>query len=137
MECFPAALLHVLPQQCPPRVRAEDDLRLDVPDTDYHITSSGRGPETQATAAWILRGTAGVTLTVRGEGAPMDLIGLFGFKSGRDVDKLDRVPHRIGKAGCPLVTELVYPSPVCAFVCLCRIAGYATPAYQHIQVVDD
>jgi flavin reductase (DIM6/NTAB) family NADH-FMN oxidoreductase RutF/rubredoxin len=36
--------------------------------------------------------------------APMELIGLFGFKSGRDVDKLAQVAVREG-THCPLVTE--------------------------------
>ena len=48
-------------------------------------------------------GTFGVT--VLGEGAPMELIGLFGFKSGRDVEKFARVPHRVGVTGCPVVME--------------------------------
>jgi len=39
------------------------------------------------------------------EGVSMDLIGLFGFKSGRDVDKLARVPHTLGSNGCALVSE--------------------------------
>jgi len=48
-------------------------------------------------------GTFGIT--VLGEGAPMEFIGLFGFKSGRDIDKFAGVPHRVGATGCPLVTE--------------------------------
>jgi flavin reductase (DIM6/NTAB) family NADH-FMN oxidoreductase RutF/rubredoxin len=36
---------------------------------------------------------------------PMTFIGLFGFKSGRDVDKLARVKHKEGASGCPVVTE--------------------------------
>jgi len=42
-------------------------------------------------------------VTVLGEGAPMELIGIFGFKSGRDIDKFGRVAHRVGATGCPLV----------------------------------
>jgi flavin reductase (DIM6/NTAB) family NADH-FMN oxidoreductase RutF/rubredoxin len=36
---------------------------------------------------------------------PMSFIGLFGFKSGRDVDKLSQAAHEIGITGCPCVTE--------------------------------
>ncbi len=36
---------------------------------------------------------------------PMPFIGLFGFKSGRDVDKLVQVEYKEGSSGCPLVTE--------------------------------
>lgn len=36
---------------------------------------------------------------------PMTFIGLFGFKSGRDVDKLSQVQYISGSTGAPLVTE--------------------------------
>lgn len=36
---------------------------------------------------------------------PMTFIGLFGFKSGRDVEKLSDVEYELGGAGCPVVTE--------------------------------
>lgn len=36
---------------------------------------------------------------------PMPFIGLFGFKSGRDVDKLAQVTFIQGLTGCPLVTD--------------------------------
>jgi ferric-chelate reductase [NAD(P)H] len=37
--------------------------------------------------------------------APMKFIGLFGFRSGRDVDKFAEVETMIGNTGCPCVTE--------------------------------
>jgi flavin reductase (DIM6/NTAB) family NADH-FMN oxidoreductase RutF/rubredoxin len=36
---------------------------------------------------------------------PPTFIGLFGFKSGRDVDKLAQVEYKEGSSGCPVVTE--------------------------------
>ena len=42
--------------------------------------------------------------TVLAEAVPLELIGLFGFSSGRDVDKLARVGWREGRR-VPLVTE--------------------------------
>ncbi|TET82272.1 High molecular weight rubredoxin [candidate division TA06 bacterium] len=36
---------------------------------------------------------------------PMEFIGLFGFKSGRDVDKLSQVRYEKGITGCPCVTD--------------------------------
>ena len=36
---------------------------------------------------------------------PMTFIGLFGFKSGRDVDKLSEVEFMLRSTGVPLVTE--------------------------------
>ncbi len=44
-------------------------------------------------------------VTVLGESAPMKLIGLFGFKSGRDVDKFAEVGCSTGVTGCPIVRE--------------------------------
>ena len=49
------------------------------------------------------RGVFGVS--VLGRSADMRFIGLFGFNSGRNIDKLSRVKHKIGETGCPLVTE--------------------------------
>jgi flavin reductase (DIM6/NTAB) family NADH-FMN oxidoreductase RutF/rubredoxin len=42
--------------------------------------------------------------SVLADGVPMEFIGLFGFKSGRDVDKLAHVAFREGQH-CPLVTD--------------------------------
>ncbi len=36
---------------------------------------------------------------------PMKLIGLFGFKSSRDVNKFENVKYKFGKTGAPIVTE--------------------------------
>ncbi len=44
-------------------------------------------------------------LSVLAEDAPMPFIGLFGFKSGREVDKLSQVGYRQGETGVPLVTD--------------------------------
>ncbi len=36
---------------------------------------------------------------------PMPFIGLFGFKSGRDIDKFSSIEHKTGKTGAPIVLE--------------------------------
>lgn len=36
---------------------------------------------------------------------PMTFIGLFGFKSGRNEDKISKAQHVLGSTGAPLVTE--------------------------------
>jgi flavin reductase (DIM6/NTAB) family NADH-FMN oxidoreductase RutF/rubredoxin len=46
-----------------------------------------------------------LAVSVLDELTPMTFIGLFGFKSGRDVDKLVQVKYKSGVTGCPLVTE--------------------------------
>ena len=44
-------------------------------------------------------------VTVLEEETPMPFIGLFGFKSGREVEKLSQVNYRLGETGVPLVTD--------------------------------
>jgi flavin reductase (DIM6/NTAB) family NADH-FMN oxidoreductase RutF/rubredoxin len=44
-------------------------------------------------------------VSVLDEPTPMTFIGLFGFKSGRDVDKLSQVSFKKGLTGSPIVTE--------------------------------
>ncbi|MBN1592107.1 MAG: flavin reductase, partial [Candidatus Coatesbacteria bacterium] len=44
-------------------------------------------------------------VSVLDESAPMTLIGKFGFRSGRDIEKFEGVEHRLGPNGIPLVTE--------------------------------
>ena len=44
-------------------------------------------------------------VSVLDESASMSFIGLFGFRSGRDVDKLSRAGSKPGVTGCPLITE--------------------------------
>jgi ferric-chelate reductase [NAD(P)H] len=44
-------------------------------------------------------------VTVLEESVPMTFIGLFGFKSGREIDKFSKVKFKEGTTGCPLVVE--------------------------------
>jgi len=44
-------------------------------------------------------------VTILDQTAPMSFIGLFGFKSGRQVDKLSQVSYKKGITGCPCITE--------------------------------
>ena len=46
-------------------------------------------------------------VSVLDQTTPMTLIGRFGFRSGRDIDKFENVEHKIGQAGVPLATEHV------------------------------
>jgi ferric-chelate reductase [NAD(P)H] len=45
------------------------------------------------------------SVSVLEESAPMPFFGPFGFKSGRDFDKLSNVSFKEGITGCPLITE--------------------------------
>jgi len=44
-------------------------------------------------------------VSVLEEGAPLTFFGPFGFRSGRDYDKLAKVQFKEGTTGCPLITQ--------------------------------
>ena len=44
-------------------------------------------------------------VSVLEEAAPLTFFGPFGFRSGRDYDKLSKVQFKQGTTGCPLVTQ--------------------------------
>jgi flavin reductase (DIM6/NTAB) family NADH-FMN oxidoreductase RutF len=47
-------------------------------------------------------------VSVLEQDAPLPYFGPFGFRSGREIDKLAKVPYKAGAAtGCPLLTEHV------------------------------
>lgn len=46
-----------------------------------------------------------LAVSVLSESVPMTTIGLFGFKSGRDVDKFEKTNYKIGVTGAPVVLD--------------------------------
>jgi len=44
-------------------------------------------------------------VSVLSQDTPLSFIGHFGFKSGRDIDKLSDTGYKIGESGAPLVTD--------------------------------
>ncbi len=44
-------------------------------------------------------------VSILDEATPMTMIGRFGFKCGRDIDKFDGIGTRTGKTGIPIVTD--------------------------------
>ena len=44
-------------------------------------------------------------VSIMDEAAPMTMIGLFGFKCGRDINKFEGIATRIGTTGVPIVTD--------------------------------
>ncbi len=44
-------------------------------------------------------------ISILDQSAPIKFFGPFGFRSGRDVDKLVGVQYKTGVTGCPLVTD--------------------------------
>jgi flavin reductase (DIM6/NTAB) family NADH-FMN oxidoreductase RutF/rubredoxin len=45
------------------------------------------------------------TVSILSEKAPLAFIGNFGFKSGRDINKFEKVQYRMGKEDIPIVTD--------------------------------
>jgi flavin reductase (DIM6/NTAB) family NADH-FMN oxidoreductase RutF len=43
--------------------------------------------------------------SILSQDTPLSFIGHFGFKSGRDLDKLSGINYKIGETGAPLVTD--------------------------------
>lgn len=53
----------------------------------------------------ILKKSRLLTVSILSQDAPMTLIGTFGFKSGRDVDKFALTEFNLGQNGVPIVQE--------------------------------
>ncbi len=45
------------------------------------------------------------SVSILSKETPMKFIGLFGFKSGRDVNKFEEINYKIGVTGSPIVTD--------------------------------
>lgn len=51
----------------------------------------------------LIRESRVFVVMVLSKNTPLEFIGRFGFKCGRDVDKLEGINHRFGKTGAPIV----------------------------------
>ena len=45
------------------------------------------------------------TVSILTEGTPLEFIGRFGFRTGRDIDKFQEVGYKLGMAGAPIVLD--------------------------------
>ena len=54
-----------------------------------------------------IKKTGRVTVSVMDQNTPVDVIGAFGFRSGRELDKFADVPHTAAPSGLPRLTEHV------------------------------
>ena len=45
------------------------------------------------------------TISTLKEGTPMEFVGLFGFKSGRDVNKFEKTKYKLSALGAPIVAD--------------------------------
>ena len=44
-------------------------------------------------------------VSILAEGTPLEFIGRFGFRTGRDIEKFEQVNYRIGQTGAPIITD--------------------------------
>ena len=86
-----------------------DRLNAQIANTVFQITSE---PPTVAVSInksnlthQFIQESKVFTVAVLCQDTPVSFVGHFGFKSGRDINKLEGVNYRIGKTGAPLVTE--------------------------------
>ena len=86
-----------------------DRLNAQIANTVFQITSE---PPTVAVSInksnlthQFIQESRVFTAAVLCQDTPVSFVGHFGFKSGRDIKKLEGVDYRIGKTGAPLVTE--------------------------------
>ena len=54
-----------------------------------------------------LKASGRATVSVLNQNVPMDVIGAFGFHSGRDTDKFAQAPHTAAPSGLPRLTDHV------------------------------
>jgi flavin reductase (DIM6/NTAB) family NADH-FMN oxidoreductase RutF/rubredoxin len=53
----------------------------------------------------LIKSSAAFSVSVLSQDTPLSFIGRFGFKSGRETDKLDGVNYKIGETGSPIVLD--------------------------------
>lgn len=53
----------------------------------------------------LIRRSGAFSVSILAQDTPLKFIGGFGFKSGRDTNKLEGVTYRIGNTGSPIVTD--------------------------------
>ena len=91
--------------------RIGNDLRGQIANTVFQITAEPPRiaisiNKQNATHEAIERSKV-FAVSVLEKNTPMNLIGLFGFKSSREVNKFENVKYKFGKTGAPIVTENV------------------------------
>lgn len=89
--------------------RKEDELNVQVANTLFQVTAE---PPTIAVSInkqnlthEFIRASKVFTASALCQDAPLSFIGRFGFKSGRDTNKLEGINYKIGKTQAPVVLD--------------------------------
>jgi flavin reductase (DIM6/NTAB) family NADH-FMN oxidoreductase RutF/rubredoxin len=86
-----------------------DKLNGQIANTVFQITSE---PPTVAVSinkknlTWeYIKESRVFAVSVLCQDTPLSFIGQFGFKSGRDIDKLSGINHKVGRTGAPIILD--------------------------------
>lgn len=86
-----------------------DDCNGQIANTVFQVTSE---PATVAVCInkqnfthQFIRKSGVFVVSILSKDTPLEFIGLFGFKCGRDVDKFEEVHYRVGKTGAPIILD--------------------------------
>ena len=89
--------------------KKDDKINGQIANTAFQITSD---PPTLAISVnkqnlthQFIESSKVFTVSILSKFAPMTLIGKFGFKSGRDIDKFAETKYKLGQGGAPIVLD--------------------------------
>jgi flavin reductase (DIM6/NTAB) family NADH-FMN oxidoreductase RutF len=89
--------------------RKSDDFNGQIANTVFQVSSE---PATIAISInkqnlthKFIRESKVFAVSVLPQSTPLKFIGHFGFKSGRDIDKLEGINHKVGRTGAPIVLD--------------------------------
>ena len=92
-------------------VSACHDLRLNgyISNTVFQVTAEPAQLATccskQNLTCELITASKSFSISVLGQSAPATLFGLFGYKSGKDVNKFEKVNYQTGLTGSPIVLD--------------------------------
>lgn len=80
-----------------------------IANTVFQVTSEpptlGVSANKQNLTHDFIRESGKFSVSILSQAAPMEFIGRFGFKSGREINKFEGVSYKIGQTGVPTVTD--------------------------------
>jgi flavin reductase (DIM6/NTAB) family NADH-FMN oxidoreductase RutF len=86
-----------------------DKINAQIANTVFQLTSEpavlGIGLNKNNLTHEYLKESGAAVISILGQRTNMDLIGRFGFKSGRDVNKFDGASYKPAASGAPIITD--------------------------------
>jgi flavin reductase (DIM6/NTAB) family NADH-FMN oxidoreductase RutF len=89
--------------------RKSDDFNGQIANTVFQVTSEPAAIATsinkQNLTHKFIRESNVFAASVLSKNTPLKFVGHFGFKSGRDIDKFERINYKVGRTGAPVVLD--------------------------------